>query len=458
MNDLQYYNPLVEVIEAGPSYRNASTQVRFGYQTFANAFHWNLRKLLGDISPSYFLAPPEKNSTTHLQLPFLDDSLKLHVNVEGIAVDDWLEHATATFLAEVHADCLDSLVVAKSADLASTMLSNVGHTVVIRVLREALRLSHRRTVDPGVLEEAISTLCLLSRRRYEGRIPELGVCFGATVRRPKRQEPKVYFGRDFLGSKKSAVLLKGGTFLLDCLANGRVVDVVDLDFANSGPLSERVLGPLGSGSTLNYSFNHGAITVMLTQHGEVLVAMGARICFSWDGGNWRVYPAKRLNDRLCAELQTICNPNRKALPEQLAHYLSTTALTLREDGLGALLVVSRSEQVISNLILNKQMNVSPVEDMYSKLFVGRPLSSLSPKLACNAAALDGAIVVDGNGIIRGIGCIFEPKKVKTAAEGARTRAAIFASTDGVALKVSQDGEMSIYTNGKNRAIIFSPIG
>jgi len=75
---------------------------------------------------------------------------------------------------------------------------------------------------------------------------------------------------------------------------------------------------------------------------------------------------------------------------------------------------------------------------------------------CNAASLDGAIVIDGNGIVRGIGCIFETQGVHTTAEGARTRAALFASKDSVALKLSQDGEMSIFSNSENQATIFSP--
>ena len=113
--------------------------------------------------------------------------------------------------------------------------------------------------------------------------------------------------------------------------------------------------------------------------------------------------------------------------------------------------------MIGRLIRNRQEAISPVEALYSRLFVGRPLCNLSPQLVCNAAALDGAVVIDGNGIVRGIGCIFETQGVRTAAEGARTRAALFASKDGVALKISQDGEMSIFSNSKNKATIFSPV-
>ena len=241
------------------------------------------------------------------------------------------------------------------------------------------------------------------------------------------------------------------------LGNGRVVEVVDLDFASSGQASDRVLGPLAQISTLNYSYDRRAVTAILTRQGEVLVAMGARICFSWDGGSWRVYPAVRLADQLCAKLGSVCTGKGKARPKHLARHITTIALTLREDRLGALLVVSASEDTISRLIRSRQGNLSQVEALYSRLFVGRPLCDLSPQLVCNAAALDGAVVIDGNGVVRGIGCIFESGRMRTAAEGARTRAAVFASKDGVALKISQDGEISIFSNGKNKATIFSPV-
>jgi len=457
MNDLLYYEPLADLLEGDARYLSSSTQVRFGYLTLAASFHWNLLKLLGNVSPAYHLAPPAvDDESTLAQLPYLNSALKLHVKTNGVRSGDWLEHATASLLAEIHSDCKASILCAESADVASTLLSNIGHTVVIRVILTALRLAHRRTVDPAVLEEAISTLCLLSYRRYEGRIPELAVCFGHSRRRPGREEPAVHFGRQFLGSKKSSVLLKGGSLLLHCLGNGRVVQVVDLGFAP--PLaSGRALGPLDQIPTLDYSYDRATVTVILTRQGEVLVAMGARICFSWDAGSWRLYPAMRLADQLRGRLTHVCIGQGKALPGHLAQHLTTIGLTLREDRLGALLVVSSSEEMIKRLIRNRQGNLSPVEALYSRLFVGRKLCDLSPQLACNAAALDGAVVIDGNGIVRGIGCIFETGRRRTAAEGARTRAAMFASKDGVALKISQDGEMSIYSHGESQASMFAPV-
>jgi hypothetical protein len=458
MNDLLYYEPLADLFEDDATFRDSPTQVKFGYLTLAASFHWNLLKLLGDVSPTYHLAPPAPNDrSTVAQLPYLDSALRLHVKSEGAPSGDWLQHATAELLAEIHSDCMASLLHAGSADVASTLLSNVGHTVVIRVILNALRLAHRRTVDPAVLEEALSTLCLLSHRRYEGRIPELAVCFAPSRRRRGGEEPVVRFGRQFLGSKKSAVLLKGGALLLRCLGNGRVLDVVDLDFEPPRPSSGRALGPVDQIATLNYSYDHAAVTTILTRQGEVLVAMGARICFSWDASSWRLYPAHGLADQLRALLTKVCTGKVKVLPGHLAQHMTTMALTLRDDRLGALLVVSSSEEMIERLIRSRQANLSPVEALYSRLFVGRHLCDLSPQLACNAAALDGAVVIDQNGIVRGIGCIFETGRRRTAAEGARTRAALFGSRDGVALKISQDGEMSVFSNGKHEASMFAPV-
>ena len=188
-----------------------------------------------------------------------------------------------------------SLLHAGSADVATALLSNVGHAVVIRVVLNALRLAHRRTVHAAVLEEAyrLSASSAIAATRAVSRnlpfvllLPADGAAEG---------NPVVRFGRQFLDSKKSAVLLKGGALLLRCLGNGRVLDVVDFGFEDrqdhlpDGHFDHSIRSPLST-----FSYDHAAVTTILTRQGEVLVAMGARICFSWDAASWRLYPAHGL--------------------------------------------------------------------------------------------------------------------------------------------------------------------
>lgn len=111
MNDLLYYEPLADLFEADQAYRSASTQIRFGYLTFAASFHWNLLKLLGHISPTYRLAPPASEGDSHFAIA-LPERLSQTVKADGVSPDDWLENATATFLGEVHSDCMAALMCA----------------------------------------------------------------------------------------------------------------------------------------------------------------------------------------------------------------------------------------------------------------------------------------------------------------------------------------------------------
>lgn len=55
------------------------------------------------------------------------------------------------------------------------------------------------------------------------------------------------------------------------------------------------------------------------------------------------------------------------------------------------------------------------------------------------------------------GCIVETGRRRTSAEGARTGAAPFASRNRVTLKISQDSEMSVYSNGESHSKFVSPV-
>ena len=75
----------------------------------------------------------------------------------------------------------------------------------------------------------------------------------------------------------------------------------------------------------------------------------------------------------------------------------------------------------------------------------------SPELEA-LAGIDGAVVTDLNGRLLTFGAILridpEALKVARAVEGARTLAALAASFHGPALKVSEDGFLTMYLGGR----------
>jgi DNA integrity scanning protein DisA with diadenylate cyclase activity len=66
------------------------------------------------------------------------------------------------------------------------------------------------------------------------------------------------------------------------------------------------------------------------------------------------------------------------------------------------------------------------------------------------ASLDGAVVLENSGRILAYGAVLQPKKAARirGTEGSRTKAAIGASHYGLALKISSDGDISVYHKGK----------
>jgi hypothetical protein len=74
-------------------------------------------------------------------------------------------------------------------------------------------------------------------------------------------------------------------------------------------------------------------------------------------------------------------------------------------------------------------------------------------MICNAAGLDGATFFTWDGKLKRFGAIINTERVRSASEGARTRAAEFISSKGIAIKVSEDGPITIYSQRKARITI-----
>jgi hypothetical protein len=87
------------------------------------------------------------------------------------------------------------------------------------------------------------------------------------------------------------------------------------------------------------------------------------------------------------------------------------------------------------------------------LLTGRTVTELEPTVLAALASLDGATVTDRHGNLIAVGAILrhpytESLREDAIIEGARTTAAMSASQFGPVLKVSEDGGIAFYDNGK----------
>ena len=62
--------------------------------------------------------------------------------------------------------------------------------------------------------------------------------------------------------------------------------------------------------------------------------------------------------------------------------------------------------------------------------------------------LDGATLLSWVGIVRRFGAIVNTERLRSSSEGARTRAGEFTSRHAVSIKVSEDGQITLFNKGK----------
>lgn len=82
---------------------------------------------------------------------------------------------------------------------------------------------------------------------------------------------------------------------------------------------------------------------------------------------------------------------------------------------------------------------------------GKKFQELSRKARQELLAIDGVTILVGNGKFITAGAILESKKIPGKSGGARTRITRYLSLDkfcGIAIKISADGYIECYENGK----------
>jgi hypothetical protein len=129
------------------------------------------------------------------------------------------------------------------------------------------------------------------------------------------------------------------------------------------------------------------------------------------------------------------------VPEEAASVLSDVAVDMSFRKRGGLIVVVRDPSEIS-------ADASPGLNSYFREDPLLEITRADFPLIVRMASLDGCLIVDSAGAIRNAGVILNLPGAHTGAgEGARSAAASFASTHGLAIKISQDGPISIYESG-----------
>jgi hypothetical protein len=234
-------------------------------------------------------------------------------------------------------------------------------------------------------------------------------------------------------------------------STGRMVELVDI-VEWAAPFAELSL-PVPSAARFaahcRATLSGGHVCLVLTPNGEIKAFADGTQVFTFLDGRWRLSDVSEKYRQWEEAL------GDKALSERLF----TTALNLAERRRGGLFVVLSDVSAGEHLLpLGDRLDaIHPLGDARSKerfhyLLRGKSVLDLTPAVLESVARIDGAIVLDRRSALLAFGAILrhhiEPELDRYVAEGGRTTAAIVASRYGHVLKVSEDGLVSFFANGR----------
>jgi len=312
---------------------------------------------------------------------------------------------------------------------------------------------------PDRVEDAIEVLRTSSLSTYENRRISTGVLLFGKDPDPCHEVPVTPLDAlrysPALNSIRSFYRLCDGLQTLALVdKDGFLVEIIDVE-QWALPFSDTEL-PVPSPTRYHThsaaTLCGGHVCMILTPNGEMKIfANGLQVFRFWDG-RWRLIDSER---KYALWTEAIGNV-------ELAERLFGAALNLAEDRRGGLLVVLDDPNTARKLVSRTDL-LSPLPDhgehpvagtkdqLHYLLHQKRALDVPSTVLE-TVARIDGGIVLDRESNLLAFGAILRhpdladlhPENI----EGGRTTAAISASRFGSVLKISEDGLISFFQNGK----------
>jgi DNA integrity scanning protein DisA with diadenylate cyclase activity len=223
---------------------------------------------------------------------------------------------------------------------------------------------------------------------------------------------------------------------------GHLVSVLDVGSAGASGAAATPY-PVASGQRAHAcaTLDGRGVCLVLTANGSIQVfAHGVQV-FSFEQGRWRL---RNTGDKLIDWQQNVGDA-------ALATRLLTTALDLSERRVGGMFVVlddgcdEAGLVSASDQLTTATASISPAQPLHY-LFRGANVLRMPDGVVENAASIDGAVVLRRNGDLVAVGAILRSDGGLAGIEGARTTAAVAASTFGAVLKISEDGEIAAFRN------------
>ena len=306
---------------------------------------------------------------------------------------------------------------------------------------------HHKLAAP--VASVFSALHKLSEQSYENKALTFGCILDP---RKTGQSSGANFPAEFLRSKKYKALSDGFRTAYIVSTNGRILGFADLDryYKDKDSLTEKHYFPDWA-EAIARSSRKGRCGIALSRQGDILVFDEGTLRFTYRYGRWQYWNHNHLVNLLRDRARAQRVPAALAGRVIGAIYRASLDVSFRRSG--GLFVILHNRKDLRQIAKdgdaigdNKRGNTDLEFDNVLK---DHTIQSLPRPVIVELASLDGAVVLDNSGRIRAYGAVLQPRKSGKlrGTEGSRTKAAIGSSNYGLAVKISSDGDISVYYKG-----------
>lgn len=333
----------------------------------------------------------------------------------------------------------------------------------------------------GIMFGIINELEKWAVRTYEGRKIELGIIINLAQDISEKEETINFY--DIMNKDFFALLSDGRGSYIEFDRMGNLLGYVQMDKVKKAP----TICPHEYENLARYC-NERRIGIVLTHNGDFLIFKNRNLLFSKRSGIWNIYSHEEviqlLSYRGSYSLKDIRRSIYYTALDTSYSYTGGCIVYLNKDMTESALAhidandiieeryfdIKKAQEIENAGKLYNFHNLSAVEAKFNvpyqtflkeqncikaqsirKIINGRPFHDLSRKLRQELVSMDGAVVVDSEGIIVAVGAIV---KIEAGSEGGgRLAAATTLAKYGTAIKISQDGIIkAFYPDRKNNTV------
>ena len=327
----------------------------------------------------------------------------------------------------------------KNPNIIGSYVSDIDENIASEYLKEA----HDLRFD---LKKLFHQIRKLSEQTYENN----ALTFGCIIEEGGKEKTSNDCNfEEFLSKKKYRSLSDGYYTAYLLTSNGQLLNFLDLEKIKKVP-SGKCFFPEWCRHLVSHSIGR-RVAFCLTRQGDILIFENCTLRFTYREGHWQYWNHAHIVNML-TEVARVQKVPKSIIPA-VVRAIYRIALDISFRRIGGMLVLLRNRNDLRKMAREgdaiEDDKRCELDRKFDQALSLKEIVRLPRSIILELASLDGAIILNNHGKILAYGAVLEPRRRGKilSEEGSRTKAAKGASNYGLVVKVSSDGDITVFSKG-----------